>query len=500
VNAIVTTRQGEVQGLVSDGVYFFKGIPYASAPFGENRFLPPQPVAPWSGIRDAFEFGSRPPEVPYPPPFDVLLSNNVDAGENCLNLNIWSPALGAGARPVMVWIAGGAFEHITYATCDGSRFARDGVVCVSLNYRVGADGFLYLGDGTANCGLLDQITALEWVRENITAFGGDPSNVTVFGESAGAISIAMLLSIPRAQGLFRRAICQSGGAHPTFSPAAGQRIGRRFAEQLGVPATREALAAVPIERALQAQAAMSADLGATRDPQRWGEEVVVSLMPWQPVVDNDVIPERALDLIASGAAANVDLMVGTNTEEWRLFMVPNGMVAVITEAMLSGAAAAYGLSAEALASYRAALPNASAGDLLSAIMGDWYFRIPAMRLADAHAKTATSSSTYVYEFAWRSPQFDGLLGACHGVEIPFVFDTLDSGSEPLWGANPPQQLADVMHAAWVAFASTGTCGWPRYDAEDRAAMRFDAKSAVVKDPWAASRAIWDWAASEPRAS
>jgi para-nitrobenzyl esterase len=493
VQTIVTTRQGKLQGALSDGVYAFKGIPYAAAPFGAYRFLPPQPVEPWAGVRDALDYGPTPPQASYPPPFDAIFPERVASGEDCLNLNVWSPELGAGGRPVMVWIVGGAFEHAMSAPYyDGSRFARDGIVCVSINYRVGADGFLYLGDGTANCGLLDQIAALQWVQANIAAFGGDPGAVTVFGESAGAISIAMLLAMPRAQGLFRRAICQSGAAHPTLAAAAAQRVGQRLAERLGVAATREAIAAVPIARALQAQAELSADLAATRDPQRWGEEVVVSMMPWQPVIDGDVIPARPLDRIAAGAGADIDLMVGSNIDEWRLFLVPNGMIAQITEAMAAGAVAAYGLPAEAaLALYRAALPNASAGDLLAAIQGDWYFRIPAMRLADAHAKAAKRSSTYVYEFAWRSPQFNGALGACHGLEVPFVFDTLGAGTELLLGASPPQQLADVMHAAWVAFASNGECRWPKYEPERRAAMRFDTRSEIVENPRSAIRALWE---------
>jgi len=491
MNAIVTTRQGKVKGSFSDGVHAFKGMSYAAAPFGALRFLPPQPVAPWAGVRDAIAFGPKPPQVPYPAPFDTLLPDTRASGEDCLTLNVWTPDLGPFDRPVMVWIAGGAFEHVTDADHDGSRFARDGVVCVSINYRVGADGFLYLGDGVANCGLLDQIAALQWVQDNIAAFGGDPGNVTVFGESAGAISIAVLLSMPRAQGLFRRAICQSGAAHPTLPPAAAQRIGQRLAERLGVAATREAIAAVPMERSLQAQAEMSADLAATRDPQHWGEAVVVSMMPWQPVIDGDVIPAPPIDRIAAGAGANIDLLVGTNTDEWRLFLVPTGMLGQIPEAVVTGTIAAYGLAVDAtLATYRATRPSASAGDLLAAIMGDWYFRIPAMRLADAHAASAQTSSTYVYAFAWRSPQFNASLGACHGLEIPFVFDTLGKGTEPLLGTNPPQQLAEIMHAAWVAFASTGNCGWPKYDPDHKASMRFDTKSEVVADPWLSVRALW----------
>jgi para-nitrobenzyl esterase len=200
--AVATTRQGQVRGSISDGVSIFKGIPYAAPPFGVNRFRPPQPAEGWSGVRDAFEFGAKPPQAPYPVPWDVLIPELDAVGEDCLNLNIWTPDLTATGLPVMVWIPGGMFEHGTSASpaYDGSRFAQDGIVCVSINYRVGAEGFLYFEGGTANLGLLDEIAALEWVRDNIRAFGGDPNNVTVFGQSAGAMSIGTLLSMPRAAG------------------------------------------------------------------------------------------------------------------------------------------------------------------------------------------------------------------------------------------------------------------------------------------------------------
>ncbi|MGZ4866532.1 MAG: carboxylesterase/lipase family protein [Candidatus Angelobacter sp.] len=494
MNPVVKTRYGEVRGSVADGVNTFKGIPYAAPPFGGNRLLPPQPVAHWKGVRDTLTYGPKAPQLPYPPPFDVLLPELAVAGEDCLNLNIWSRDLGPARQPVMVWIPGGAFEHGTGAMSwyDGSRFARDGIVCVSINYRVGADGFLDLGDGNANRGLLDQVAALTWVQENVAAFGGDPANVTVFGQSAGAMSIGWLLSMPRANGLFRRAILQSGAAHPVMSAATAQRVGQHLAEKLGVAHTREAIANVPIDRMLQAQAELMADLLAHPDPQRWGEEAVVSLMLWQPVIDGDVIPARPIDRIIAGASADIDLLVGSTTDEWRFFSVPNGVIEHITKDVLARAVAAYGLPVDAtLKMYRSAHPNASAGDLLAAIQGDWYIRIPAIRLADAHAKNAKTSPTHMYEFAWRSPQFNGLLGAGHGGEIPFVFDTLDKGTEPLGATDPPQRLADTMHAAWVAFATSGDCGWPKYDLVRRATMRFDIKSAVVDDPRSAERALWE---------
>jgi carboxylesterase type B len=260
---------------------------------------------------------------------------------------------------------------------DGSRFARDGIVCVTINYRVGADGFLSLGDGDANLGLLDQVAALTWVQENVAAFGGDPGNVTIFGESAGAMSVGTLLAMPRAEGLFRRAIAQSGAAHHVISAATAQRVGQHLAEKLGVDATRAAIAAVPLDRLLQAQAELNADLAAHPDPELWGGEVVASMMPWQPVVDGDVIPARPIDRIAAGAGAGIGLMVGTNTDEHRLFLVPGGAIDQVTAEALAGAVAAYGLPVEAtLAAYRAAHRGASAGDLLAALQTDWYWPSP----------------------------------------------------------------------------------------------------------------------------
>ena len=492
MNAVVKTQHGEVRGSAGDGVNTFKGIPYAAPPFGANRLRPPQPVEPWSGGRDALAYGPKPPQVPYPSPWDVLIPELDPIGEDCLNLNIWSPDLGSAGLPVMVWIPGGAFEHGTSAGpfYDGSRFARDGIVCVSINYRVGAEGFLYLGDGVANLGLLDQLAALEWVQENIAAFGGDPANVTVFGQSAGAMSIGTLLSMPRAEGLFRRAIAQSGGAHQVISPSTAQKVGQHVAEKLGVQATREAIAAVPLDQLLTAQEELKADLLAHPDPGRWGTEVVVNMMLWQPVIDGDVIPMPPIDRIVSGADAETDLMVGATSDEWRFFLVPGGAIEHVTDEALAGAVAGYGLPVEAaLGTYRAAHPGASPGDLLAAVQSDWYIRIPVIRLAEAHA--TSTAATYMYEFAWRSPAFDGRLGACHGLEVAFVFDTLGNETEPLGGTDPPQHLADTMHAAWVSFATSGEVGWPEYDLDRRATMRFDTASEVVDDPQSAERALWE---------
>jgi len=496
---IVETRFGKLRGRSSDGVASFKGVPFAAAPFGANHLREPQPVQPWAGVRDALEFGPKSPQVAYPPGIAESLAEVVGSGEDCLTLNIWTPDLGAGKRPVMVWIPGGMFEfHATGGTAfyDGSRFARDGVVCVTIGYRVGAEGFLYLDDGVANLGLLDQIEALRWVRENIASFGGDPSNVTIFGESAGGMSVATLLATPRARGLFQRAIVQSGNAPHVNSAATAERIGRCLAELIGVEATRSAIAAVPSERILQAQAKMRESLLERPDPAFWGE-VALTYLPWAPTVDGDTLPERPIDAIRRGAAADIDLLVGSNVDETRTFFLSDGAIDRITEQGLMAIVAAYELPPDGLSAYRRAYPGASAGDLFSAIQTDWYWRIPAVRLADAHA-TGSRASTYMYEFAWPSPQMGGRLGAAHSVEIPFVFDTLGLGTEPMLGRDPPQSLADDMHRACVSFATRGDCGWPRYDSVQRRTMRFAAASSVVNDPLGQRLALWEGAADKKR--
>ncbi|HEX7199628.1 MAG TPA: carboxylesterase family protein, partial [Dongiaceae bacterium] len=341
-DVVVETRQGRLRGALSAGIASFKGIPYAAAPFGANRFKPPQPAPSWKGVRDALAYGPTAPKPPYFPPFDEILIEPIIAGEDCLNLNIWTPNPVATGLPVMVWVHGGAFTNGTGAVpnYDGQRFARDGVVLVTINYRLSVDGFLFLGDGVANLGLLDQVAALEWVRDNIAAFGGDSRNVTIFGESAGAMSVTTLLSMPRAKGLFKRVIAESGAGHHAISAATATRIGGYLAEKLGVPANRGAIAEVPIAKACEAQAGLSLDVFMQPDPAKWGE-VALNHMPMEPVIDGDVVPALPIDAIAAGAGAGIDVMVGTNREEQRLFMVPTGAIDLVNGAVLGMAAAGY---------------------------------------------------------------------------------------------------------------------------------------------------------------
>ena len=492
---MVKTTHGEVRGTSADGVHTFLAIPYAAPPFGTDRLRPPRPPTSWDGVRDATRYGPSPPQAA-PPESAGMEWDTEMAGEDCLTLNVWTPDPSASGLPVMVWIQGGAFEISSTAAYDGSSFARDGVVCVVINWRVGADGFLFLDDGIANAGLLDQVAALEWVRDNIDRFGGDPGNVTLFGESAGAMSIGTLLAVPRADGLFRRAILQSGAAHHVSTRETALRVGQRLAERLGVPATREALAAVPVEDLLRAQAELSAEL-LLPDPARWGPEMVLT-MPWEPVVDGDVLPAPPLERIATGASAQVDLLIGTNTDDWRLFLAITGELGQVTDEDLTGPATAHGRRAveayglpvgSALPAYRERYPGAIPGDLLAAVQTDWWVRVPALRLADVHAGLG-AGGTFMYEFAWEAPG----LGAVHAIEVPFVFDHLGPDARlfgPLLGEDPPQEIADTMHAAWISFATHGDPGWPRYDLDRRATLRIDTSTELLEDPRRWERALWD---------
>ncbi|MFE0641153.1 carboxylesterase/lipase family protein [Streptomyces sp. NPDC058877] len=480
---VCSTRQGEVRGGTPvDGVTRFLGIPYAAPPFGPRRFRAPLPPASWTGVRDATAHGPTAPHAPYAPPFDVLVPDHEVPGEDCLNLNVWTPAPEPGAGlPVMVWLHGGAFSHGSGSASayDGTAFARDGIVCVTLNYRLGVDGFLRLPGRPDNRGLLDQIAALRWVRDNIAAFGGDPDRVTLFGESAGAMSIGALLATGAARGLFHRAILQSGACHHFLRPPSAARVAARLAERWGIEATPEAFAAVPLAELLPAQVELRAELNADPVPARWGE-AALNMMPFEPVLPGLALP---------GPECGVDLLIGSNREEFRLFLAPTGRLDALPESSLRALTAAYGLDPdEALPVYRAARPTATPGELLDAVATDWFYRIPAVRLAES------VPGSHLYEFAWRSPGCGGTLGACHALELPFVFDRLhDPSYAPMLGDRPPQALADAVHGAWVSFAKTGSPGWPAYDRTTRTTRTFTVgpEAATADDPRARERLLWE---------
>jgi para-nitrobenzyl esterase len=488
--AVVATTAGRVRGRSRNGVTAFKGIPYAAPPTGSRRLAEPEPPERWDGVRDALDYGPTAPKGSYLPPFDKLLPEPAIPGDDYLNLNVWTPDPSAGGLPVIVWIHGGSFVNGSGAvpTYDGTPFARDGVVLVTINYRLGAEGFMALPGAPDNRGLRDQIAALEWVGQNIAAFGGDPGNVTLAGESAGAMSVGALLASPRAAGLFRRAILQSGAGHHALTAGTAGKIAAAVAERLGVEPTRAGIAAVDPDRLVEAQQAVQQEVRTVQDPAKWGE-AATNLMAFEPVIGDDIVPELPFESIAGGAGKGVDLIVGSTTEEMRFFMVPAGTIDLVTDDMLRGSVAAYGLDADAaLSAY--ALDGASAGDTLAAVATDWFFRIPALRLAETAA--ARGDRAYVYEFAWPSPAYDGRLGAGHAVELGFSFDNLTAaGGGSLQGDAAPQVLADVMHAAWVAFARDGDPGWPAYDDSRRPVMHFDEESSVLDDPRTEERRLWE---------
>ncbi|MCU1483033.1 MAG: Carboxylesterase [Subtercola sp.] len=486
-STVVTTVQGDYRGSRAGGVLCFKGIPYAAAPAGVDRFTAPRLPEPHNGIVDAVEYGAT---VSAPPQrsavIDRLLPDPVRPGSNGLNLNIWTPDAG-GSAPVFVFIHGGGFVTGAGSTSafDGTAFARDGVVAVTINYRLAADGFLAIPGAPANRGLLDQIAALEWLQQNITAFGGDPGRVTIAGESAGAMSVLTLLAMPAARGLFRRAISQSGDGHHVHTPEQAALIAAEVAAELDVPLTVDALLAVPIDALHAATNATISRVGAGGDPRFASFTRLVV----QPVVDGETLPEHPLAAAAAGAGSEIDVVIGMNGDEYGLFVAPFGLSGMGDDVLTRSVERLIGDSAfDVLNSYREQRPGATPAELFIAIQSDWFCRVPATRYADA--RRAAGAESYLYDFTWRPSTYDGELGAFHTLEIPFVFDTLDDpwGLE-LRGADAPQNLADVVHRAWVQFVSTGDPGWPVYG-DERRVQRLDLNSHVEIDPESYRRTVW----------
>lgn len=483
----VQVASGRLRGRMDQGVAAFLGIPYAAPPFGARRMRPPRPPVRWEGVRSATEYGPTCPKDIPGPQSTALLPEVVIPGEECLNLNVWTPDPRGSGLPVLVWIHGGMFTIGSGSApyYRGTSFARDGVVCVTINYRLGAEGFLYLDDGTANLGLLDQIAALEWVQDNIAAFGGDPGKVTVAGQSAGAMSITTLMAMPRARGLFRQAITQSGAAAQTLTTQTAAGVASRLAESLGVAPTRKAFSEVPADPLAQAASALVQEVQKDPDPAKWGAS-----LPFAPVVDGDTLPDHPLDALRRGASSGVRLLAGWNRDDTRISLVPTGMIDIIDEPTLSAIVAALGAPDGTVELYRAARPEASSGDLLAAVTTDYFIRIPAIRVAEARLEVG-GPNTWMYRFDHESPSFDGRLGAAHAVELPYVFDLLDEeSSHALIGDEPPQVVADTAHGAWVRFVADGDPGWPRYNLADRSTALIDEGITVVDDPDGAEREVW----------
>src|SRR3954469_5231125 len=388
MDPVVRVSGGLVRGMNGDGVNAFLGIPYARPAVGVDRYRAPQPVTPWDGERAATEHGPTAAQSAYPTPMDTVLPSSVAPGDDYLNVSVWAPE-DATALPVMVWIHGGAFVRgaNSVPTYDGAAFARDGVVVVGVNYRLGVPGFAVLEGAPTNLGLRDQVAALEWVRENIAAFGGNPDDVTVVGESAGGMSVATLMSSPAPRGLFHKAIIQSGGGTAVCTLDDARRVSAAIAAHLGVPATAEAFGALDPDVVVAAQSAVALSIQADPDPQRWGPSVLrggLGIMSLFPVIDGDVVPGVPVERIAQGAAAGIPLLIGTTRDEFRLFLVPTGVAAGLTAEVLPLLAERYGWPEQALETYARNRPTASAGDVACAILTDAAFRAPTARLAAAH--------------------------------------------------------------------------------------------------------------------
>ena len=487
----VHAAAGSIHGRVKNGALLFAGIPYAKAPVESLRFRPPQPLARFAEPYPALKFSPAAPQIP-----SGGMTDNAPVrwSEDCLYLNISAPvaaleAYDSGDRAVMVWIHGGGYTSGQGAIpwYNGNRFAKNNdIVVVSINYRLGALGFAdltHLGEefATSNInGTLDQIAALKWVQDNIAAFGGDPSRVTIAGESAGGFSVATLMACPSAEGLFQQAIPQSGACHHTLPQEASKKVTEHFLGELGLNSAIE-LEAASAEDILAAQKATTAHFA-----QGAGHvnSLGVAVSPFYPVHGNTTLPEDPLTAARNGASDTVRVLTGSNKDETTLWSVGE-----TDQEKLERTLAGY-QAEEALVVYQRTRPEASSHDLLVAITTDHMFRIPAIRLAEARQGAA---ATYMYQFNWRSRAFDGALAATHSLEIPFAFDNLDqAGVDFFLGPGPsPQGLADTMHKAWCEFIKTGEPGWPAYDTSTRATMFFDDVCEVVENPDSEERAAWD---------
>jgi para-nitrobenzyl esterase len=486
------------------GLVRFLGVPYARPPVGELRFCPPQELAGWRGDRLATSF---PPSAIQPPPdpTNSVPGDPTEQSEDCLYLNIWTPGCDGEKRAVMVWIHGGGFVggSPSSAIYAGDKLAAEGVVVVNVGYRLGALGWLAhpgLADELGqwgNWGLSDQLAALSFIRTNAATFGGDPDNITVFGESAGAIAVAALLGLSEGRPLFRRAIMQSGAAM-ALGPAAATAVAERFVAELGMKdLTRSQLLELPVSALLRAQ-----------DAVRAGREGAA--LAFQPVVDETSLREHPAALIAAGSAAGVDLLIGTNKDEWRFWMLTDPRLRDLdwagaerlVAAQIERARLGQRLEAAKLVeSYRLLRQDrgqaCSPVDVYCAIATDWTFRVPSMRLAAGH--DGGFRRVYAYLFDWESPLLGGMLGSCHALELPFVFGSCANPHIAVLsgGGEEAEELSAAMRAAWARFAATGDPSggrlgdWPVYDAGRRLTKRLGRVVETMAAPMEDERAIID---------
>jgi para-nitrobenzyl esterase len=497
-NTVVNTQYGKIEGIFENGLYSFKGLPYAAPPVGDLRWLPPQPLQPWKGTRKAHKFGTIAPQnvMPGGPPGMSGVVEVESQSEDCLFLNIFTPGLDSARRPVMVWVHGGGFSigSGSEARHRGMALpARGDVVLVTLNYRLGVLGFLNLNKvtggkipATGNEGLLDQIAALGWVRDNVAAFGGDPANVTVFGESAGGMSIGCLMNMPKARGLFHKAIIESAVGEMSRPLDLSVRGTEELLKILGVGASDvKALRALKVEKILSAQAELAV---------RTGQGLAMAI----PVADGKDLPQMPLDSFAAGLAAKIPSLIGSNLDEQKLFSLMDPHFPKMDESDLTKYVerAAGAKNAPALiAAYRKARSvrgePVTPPEMFSAMNSDLMFRRTALLMVQAQHKYG--QPVYNYLFTWKSPALGGALGACHSLEIGFVFGNYDPN---FCGSGPAaDKLAGQIQDAWIAFARTGnpSCEslgvWPQFGSEKQT-MVLGPESHVEIEPYS-ERRIWD---------
>ena len=494
---VVTTEAGKVQGRVLNGISVFKNIPYAAAPVGSLKFAAPARQAAWTGVRDAVEEGPTAPfNIPPSPDIspDAVFGKGWVKGGDYLTVNIWTPDVSTGNLPVMVYIHGGAFVLGTanVPLFDGRQFATKGVVMVSLNYRLGIEGFLKIKDVPSNLGIRDQLAALQWVKNNIVAFGGDPGNVTIFGESAGGMSVAVLSVCPAAKGLFKRAIMLSGSGQAVFSSEQADRIAKAYTKKLKIKNTVKDWSKFTPEQLLAAQAQVTPKM-VNLETEEYADPTGGAVM-FFPVIDGDIVPDLPLKSLENGVADNVDLLLGYNSDEANYFLVPMGLMKKIKYNFILNKAIKLVHPAPSAISavYKKAYPKKTLGEIFSSILTAYQFLVPAVRFADQHA--GRKNNTYMYEFAWPSSVAKGIYGAYHGIALPFVFNNLDivKGEGKMLGTgNVDPKLAKNMQDAFVKFAKTGNPGWEAYTPTERKTMLINNEWLLQTNPHKKEISIWD---------
>jgi len=498
-NAIVETTAGKVQGFTRNGIQTFKGIPYAASAGGGARFLPPSKPEPWKETRTALWYGKTcPQEARSGWESDVVsfLSEWDDGqpGENCLRVNVWTPGLDGKKRPVMFWMHGGGFsagsgqEQPAY---HGENLARRGdVVVVSVNHRLGVLGYLNLADfgaqyaGSANAGMLDLIAALEWVRDNISNFGGDPGNVLIFGQSGGGCKVGTLMNMPAAKGLFHKAVVQSGSLSLAMNPEMSAKLAASVVAELGLSQSQIAkIHELPVSQLIDAGSRAMAKLSPPRKP---GEPFRLPRIMWGPTIDGKTIPTLPFDPAAPEISAGVPMLVGTVMHEFNPAM-GNPKVEGMTEAELKAQfAQSYGDRAARILETAQRLYPGQKPVAIAAIVGAAMFRLPAVSQCDRKA-AQNAAPVYMYQFGWETSVMDGRPRAFHCSEIPFVFYNTDVSAFCTGGGPAPRALAAKVSDAWIRFARTGDPNhpglpqWPKYSAESRPAMVFNTRCAVQND-------------------